>query len=114
MSGEAEQKATVLVVDDDPSMRTQLRWALVDRHHVLEAAARREAVELLQRVDVVICDLRLTPGSMGIEEGLAVVEAARGERPAVPVVVITGSSNRDDALEAIRRGAYGFFQKPFD
>jgi two-component system, NtrC family, response regulator AtoC len=116
MGGEAEQKATVLVVDDDASLRTQLRWALVDRHRVLEAAARREAVELLQRepVDVVICDLMLTPGSMSTEEGLAVVEAARGGRPAVPVVVITGSSNRDDALEAIRRGAYGFFQKPFD
>ncbi|MDQ3804174.1 MAG: sigma-54 dependent transcriptional regulator [Acidobacteriota bacterium] len=116
MSGEAEQKATVLVVDDDPLLRGQLRWALVEHHRVLEAAARLEAVELLQRerVDVVICDLRLTPSSTSIEEGLAVVEAARGERPAVPVVVITASADREDALEAIRRGAYGFFQKPFD
>jgi two-component system response regulator AtoC len=116
MSGEAEQKATVLVVDDDRLLRGQLRWALDEHHRVLEAAARQEAVELLQRerVDVVICDLRLSPSSTSIEEGLAVVEAARGERPAVPVVVITASADREDALEAIRRGAYGFFQKPFD
>ncbi|HEV3467881.1 MAG TPA: sigma-54 dependent transcriptional regulator [Pyrinomonadaceae bacterium] len=116
MSGAAEPKATVLVVDDDAALRNQLRWALADLHHVLEAEGRAEAVELLRRepVDVAICDLRLSPHSTSIEEGLAVVEAARGERPAVPVVVITASADREDALEAIRRGAYGFFQKPFD
>jgi two-component system, NtrC family, response regulator AtoC len=116
MGGEAEQKATVLVVDDDHLLRGQLRWALDEHHRVLEAEARAEAVELLQRerIDVVICDLRLLPSSKSIEEGLAVLEAARAARPAVPVVVITASEDREDALEAIRRGAYGFFQKPFD
>ena len=116
MSGEAEQKATVLVVDDDHLLRNQLRWSLDEQHRVLEAETRAEAVELLhrERVDVVICDLRLSPSSTSIEEGLAVVEAARCGRPSVPVVVITASADRGDALEAIRRGAYGFFQKPFD
>jgi len=116
MTEQAEQKTTVLVVDDDRLLRRQLHWALVERHRVLEAETRADAVELLQheRVDVVICDLHLPPDLEGIEEGLAVVEAARGERPAVPVVVITGSDNKQAALEAIRRGAYGFFEKPFD
>src|SRR5919112_571057 len=100
MTEQAEHKTTVLVV----------------RHRVLEAETRADAVELLQRerVDVVICDLHLPPDLDGIEEGLAVVEAARGERPSVPVVVITGSDNKQAALEAVRRGAYGFFEKPFD
>ncbi|HWW76388.1 MAG TPA: sigma-54 dependent transcriptional regulator [Pyrinomonadaceae bacterium] len=116
MTEQAEQKTTVLVVDDDRLLRRQLHWALVERHRVLEAETRADAVELLQRerVDVVICDLHLPPDLDGIEEGLAVVEAARGERPAVPVVVITGSDNKQAALEAVRRGAYGFFEKPFD
>jgi DNA-binding NtrC family response regulator len=116
MTEQAEHKTTVLVVDDDRLLRRQLHWALVERHRVLEAETRADAVELLQRerVDVVICDLHLPPDLEGIEEGLAVVEAARGERPAVPVVVITGSDNKQAALEAVRRGAYGFFQKPFD
>ncbi|HLM58137.1 MAG TPA: sigma-54 dependent transcriptional regulator [Pyrinomonadaceae bacterium] len=111
-----QQKTTVLVVDDDRLLRRQLHWALVERHAVLEAETRAEAVDLLrrERVDVCICDLHLPPGLEGIEEGLAVVEAARASQPSVPVVVITGSDKKQDALEAIRRGAYGFFQKPFD
>ncbi|HEX8720839.1 MAG TPA: sigma-54 dependent transcriptional regulator [Pyrinomonadaceae bacterium] len=116
MTEQAEQKTTVLVVDDDRLLRRQLHWALVERHRVLEAETRADAVDLLQseRVDVVICDLHLPPDLEGIEEGLAVVEAARGERPSVPVVVITGSDSKQAALEAVRRGAYGFFEKPFD
>ncbi|MET0626101.1 MAG: sigma-54 dependent transcriptional regulator [Pyrinomonadaceae bacterium] len=116
MTEQAEHKTTVLVVDDDRLLRRQLHWALVERHRVLEAETRPDAVELLQRerVDVVICDLHLPPDLEGIEEGLAVVEAARAERPAVPVVVITGTDNKQAALEAVRRGAYGFFEKPFD
>ena len=116
MTEQAEQKTTVLVVDDDRLLRRQLYWALEARHRVLEAETRAEAVDILrrERVDVVITDLHLPPDLDGIKEGLAVVEAARDERPAVPAVVITGSDNKQAALEAVRRGAYGFFEKPFD
>ena len=116
MSEQTDDKATVLIVDDDRSLRRQLHWALVDSHRVLEAETRAEAVEQLgrERVDVVLCDLHLPPDLGGISEGLAVVEAARDMRPSVPVVVITGSDKKQAALEAVRRGAYGFFEKPFD
>jgi transcriptional regulator of acetoin/glycerol metabolism len=71
MTEQAEQKTTVLVVDDDRLLRRQLHWALVERHRVLEAETRIEAVDLLQRerVDVVISDLHLPPDLDGIEEG---------------------------------------------
>ncbi len=112
----ADEKATVLVVDDDRLLRRQLYWALAEGHRVLEAETRAEAIEHLKRepIDVVLCDLHLPPDLDGISEGLAVIEAARAARPAVPVVVITGSDSKQVALEAIRRGAYGFFEKPFD
>ena len=115
--GEDKQdtRATVLVVDDDQILRRQLFWALDAEHNVLEADARPAAVEHLGRgqVDVVLCDLHLPPDLDGISEGLAIIEAARSMRPAVPVVVITGSNSKEIALEAIRSGAYGFFEKPF-
>ena len=105
----------MLVVDDDRVLRRQLYWALEAEHDVLEAETRKGAVEKLRagEIDVVISDLHLPPDLDGITEGLAIVEAARSLRPAVPVVVITGSDAREVALEAVRCGAYGFFEKPF-
>ncbi|HEY0098880.1 MAG TPA: sigma-54 dependent transcriptional regulator [Pyrinomonadaceae bacterium] len=109
-------KATVLVVDDDQVLRRQLFWALDSEHHVLEADSRIAAIAQLQsgRVGVVLCDLHLPPDLDGISEGLAIIEAARAARPSIPVIVITGSNSRQTALEAIRCGAYGFFEKPFN
>lgn len=117
MSGQSTQlKGTVLLVDDDESVRRGLYWALNTDYRVLEAASRPEAVELLQRekIDVVVSDLHLPPHLEDISEGLTVVQAARNLRPAVQAVVITGSSSKRAALEAVKHGAYGFFEKPLD
>ena len=110
------KKATVLVVDDDAGVRQGLYWALESTYSVLQAAERASAVEILQRerVDVVLSDLRLPPALDEISEGLVIVEAARSLRPPVPVIVITASESKQAALEAVRLGAYGFFEKPFN
>jgi DNA-binding NtrC family response regulator len=116
MSEQKHEQATVLVVDDDAGVRRGLYWALSEEYRVLEASTRAEAVEKLQqeKIDVVISDLRLPPAHDDISEGLAVIEAARALRPPVPVMVVTGSESKRAALETVRRGAYGFFEKPFD
>lgn len=117
MSGEQPQmKGTVLVVDDDESVRRGLYWALNTDFRVLEAASRTDAVELLKRekIDVVVSDLHLPPHEEDISEGLAIVQEARKKHPAVQAVVITGTSSRHAALEAVSHGAYGFFEKPLD
>lgn len=111
-----EEKPTVLIVEDDRALRSGLRWALADHFHILEAETRQEALSSLQseRVDVIICDLHLPPATDSITEGLRIVEAAKQYRPSIPTVVITGSADKRTALEAVRYGAYGFFEKPFD
>lgn len=116
MSEQSQSKTTILVVDDDAGVRNGLRWSFGHDYRVIEAATRAEAVEQLERerVDVVLSDLRLPPVLDDISEGLAVVEAARKLRPPVPVIVVTGSESKKAALEAVRRGAYGFFEKPFN
>ena len=113
---EPKAKVTVMVVDDDETVRRQLFWTLDEEYRVLEAATREEAIKQLQKeaIDVVLCDLHLPPNVDEISEGLAIVDSARAERPAVPVIVITGSASKRAALEAVKRGAYGFFEKPFD
>ena len=109
-------KETILVVDDDESVRRGLFWTLNSNYRVLEAASRAEALELLQQesIDVVVSDLHLPPHVEDTSEGLAIIEAARNHHPPVQVVVITGSNAKQAALEAVKRGAYGFFEKPLD
>ncbi|MCM3905238.1 MAG: sigma-54 dependent transcriptional regulator [Pyrinomonadaceae bacterium] len=117
MSTEQPQmKWTVLVVDDDESIRRGLYWALNSDFRVLEASSRSDAVELLQRekIDVVVSDLHLPPHGDDISEGLAIIQAARNTLPPVQAVVITGTSSKHAALDAVKHGAYGFFEKPFD
>ena len=116
MSEEAQRKQTILVVDDDAAVRRQLYWLLEGKYAVLEAPSRADAESLLkqEKIDVVLSDLRMPPAPEDISEGLALVAAAHAAQPPVPVIVITGSDSREAALEAVRRGASGFFEKPFD
>jgi DNA-binding NtrC family response regulator len=113
---ETRIKETLLVVDDDESVRRGLYWTLNSDYRVLESASREEAVKLLQQesIDLVLSDLHLPPHVEDISEGLAIIEAARERNPPVQVVVITASNSKRAALEAVKRGAYGFFEKPLD
>jgi len=114
--GEGLPKETILVVDDDESVRRALLWTLNVDYRVLEAASRLEANTLLQheKIDVVVSDLHLPPHIEDISEGLAIIEAARDRDPPAQVIVITGTDSKHAGLEAVKRGAYGFFEKPLD
>src|SRR5215813_13400077 len=116
MSTQIQPKGTVLVVDDDDAVRSGLYWALASDYHVLQAASRNEACGLIndEEVDVVVSDLHLPPQLNDIVEGLALIDVARAQDPPLQVVVITGSDSKRAALEAVKRGAYGFFEKPLD
>jgi two-component system, NtrC family, response regulator AtoC len=113
---EVQIKETILVVDDDDAVRRALFWTLNSDYRVLEASSRAAAVKILQHesIDVVVSDLHLPPNVDDISEGLAIIEAARATQPPAQVVVITGTDARHAALEAVKRGAYGFFEKPLD
>jgi DNA-binding NtrC family response regulator len=116
MTHPAQPKGTVLVVDDDDAVRSGLFWALTSDYQVLQAASRDDACRLINEepIDVVVSDLHLPPHIDDIAEGLALIDVARAQDPPMQVVVITGSDSKRAALEAVRRGAYGFFEKPLD
>ena len=116
MTNQTQPKGTVLVVDDDDTVRSGLYWALTSDYRVLQASSRDEACALIndEEVDVVVSDLHLPPNVDDIAEGLALIDVARAQDPPLQVVVITGSSAKRAALEAVKRGAYGFFEKPLD
>jgi DNA-binding NtrC family response regulator len=116
MSPQPQIKGTVLVVDDDETIRSGLYWALTSDYRVLQAASREEACGLIhgEDIEVVVSDLHLPPHTEDIIEGLALIDVARAQDPPLQVVVITGSDSKRAALEAVKRGAYGFFEKPLD
>jgi DNA-binding NtrC family response regulator len=102
---------SILVVDDEPTMRQLLEGFLEDQgYRVATVGSGREAVARIeaQAFDVVVADIRLPDVS-----GLAVLERSRSLNPAIPVVVMTGHATLDTAVEALRRGACDFLQKPF-
>jgi len=116
MTGAPLIKGSILLVDDDESVRNGLFWTLTSDYHVFQAESREAACALLseREIDVVVSDLHLPPHVEDISEGLALIDFARSQDAPPQVVVITGSDSRRAALEAVKRGAYGFFEKPLD
>src|SRR6201987_4320186 len=105
----------LLIVDDDPGLLRQLRWAFSD-HKVYPASTRQEAADLVRKdpVPVAIVDLGLPPDPDGASEGLAIVADILAIAPATKVIIATGNETREHALRAIALGAYDFYQKPID
>ncbi len=105
----------VLVVDDDPGIRSQMRWCF-DGCTVVEAGDRREALARLRRHEprVVTLDLGLPPDPGGASEGLATLQEILAAAPGTRVIVITGQEDRSHAVSAIGLGAHDFYQKPLD
>jgi len=105
----------LLIVDDDPGLLRQLRWAFSE-HKVYAASTRQEAADLLRKdpAPVAIVDLGLPPDPDGASEGLAILADILAIAPATKVIIATGNETREHALRAIALGAYDFYQKPID
>jgi len=110
-----DDKATLLVVEDDPGMQKQLKWSL-DDYALAFATTRQEAVAALRRHEprVVLLDLGLPPDEEGVTEGFEALKEILSIAPQTKVIVVTGNADRDNALHAVRYGAYDFYQKPID
>src|ERR1700722_15276274 len=107
-----DRQATVLVVDDDPTLQTMISDYFVDNNiKTLLASGRKEMLRELsaQEVDVVILDLRL-----GLEDGLDVLRELRSSSD-VPVIVVTGHRRDEiDRVVGLELGADDYVTKPFN
>ena len=101
----------VLVVDDDPSIRSKLTMCLEDDGHEVTAVSRAaEAVEAAteEAFEVVFLDLRL-PGPSGMD----IISDLVACRPHAEIIIITAHASIESAVEAMRRGASDYLPKPF-
>jgi two-component system response regulator HydG len=105
-------QSRVLIVDDDAEMREALVHLFSVEGHVCEPVADGEAALAMvdrQTFDVVISDVRME----GMN-GFQLLDRVKRSHPALPFVVITGAGGVQQAVDAIKRGAFEYLVKPFD
>lgn len=104
--------ASILVVDDEPDLRTLYELTLLRQgYRVATAGTLQEARELLQtqRFDVVISDMRLPDGF-----GMALLQELQAQQRPERCIVMTAYGSAENAVEALRSGAFDYLTKPVD
>lgn len=104
-------KRHILVIDDDKNMRLALSEALNKSHYMVSlAGSGLEAIKKSKNnhIDVVICDVKLPD-----IDGISVLDRIKKEKPAIPVILITGYGTIENAVEAMKKGAFDYVLKPF-
>jgi two-component system response regulator PilR (NtrC family) len=104
--------ATILVVDDEPDLRTLYELTLLREGYRIDTAADvAEAMQLLQakQFDVVITDMRLPDGT-----GLEVLQHLRAAQRPERCIVMTAYGSAENAVEALKSGAFDYLTKPVD
>ena len=102
----------ILIVDDEAAIRSALKEVLEYEGFTIAEAADGEAalkMVLKESFDLIFCDIKMPK-----LDGLDFLSELKKEEIQVPVVMITGHGTIDTAVEAIKRGAYDFIQKPLD
>jgi len=106
-----ENHASILVVDDELSMRELLEYMLEkEGYRVICAANGKEALSRIEkdRYDLMLCDIRL-----GDMTGLDVLKASKKKNPHVTVIMISAFATTETAVEAMNQGAFDYVPKPF-
>ena len=104
----------LLIVEDEDSIRSQMKWALAQDYEVFLAEDRAHALEIVrrERPAIVTLDLGLPPRPREVEEGFLTLSDILEEATGAKVVIISGRGEKQHALRAVGQGAYDFFCKP--
>jgi len=105
-------KGKVLIIEDDPLQKELLEESLKEKGFtVISASSAEEGEKILEKetVDAVVTDVKL-PGKSGI----TFLKEVKKTHPETEVVIITAFSNIEDAVEAIKAGAFHYITKPYD
>ncbi|CAL95808.1 probable acetoacetate metabolism regulatory protein [Azoarcus olearius] len=111
----SEKQRLLLIVEDDPALQKQMRWAF-DGFETVVADDRESAIAQLRRYEpaVVTMDLGLPPEPDATTEGFNLLGEMLALAPDTKVIVLTGQHDRENAVRAVGMGAYDFFAKPFE
>ena len=107
-----EEKARILVVDDEESHRIMLRAVLQEEgYEVAEAADGPDAIRAVEQepFDLILLDIRMTT-----MDGIETLSEIRKISPYVPVLMMTAYASVKTAVEALKAGAFEYLTKPLD
>jgi len=110
-----DKQRTLLIIEDDPALQKQMRWAF-DGFETVVADDRESAITQMRRYEpaVVTMDLGLPPHPDDVSEGFALLSEILALAPETKIIVLTGQHDRENAVRAVGMGAYDFFSKPFE
>ena len=109
LDGDAEDRTTVLVVDDNADVRAYVRTILARSYRVIEAADGRSGLELARAA---LLDLITADVMMPELDGLALGRALKDD--AIPVVFLTARATAEDHIAGLETGVDAYLVKPFD
>ena len=104
--------SNILIIDDEKAIRKTLSEILsFEGYDIVEAADGEEGLKQFKEktYDVVLCDIKMPK-----LDGMEFLQKAMEHNPDVPVIMISGHGNIETAVEAVKKGAYDFIQKPPD
>ncbi len=107
-----EAKGSVLIADDEESVRNLLRRVLTKMHYVVTTASNGE--EVLTKVNVQNFDLLIMDIRMPKLDGMEAFKVLRLNYPSLPIIMMTAFGTVETTLEAMRLGAFDYLTKPFD
>jgi putative two-component system response regulator len=107
-----DKKAYVLIVDDDPYVLESLSELLIEStYNVLSCASAEDAITQLlnNNISLVLTDINM-PGMSGIK----LLDKIHSIYPKMPVILMTGYAELNNAIEAVKKGAFDFITKPYN
>lgn len=105
-------KANILIIEDDPLQRKLIKENLKQENYIVfEAASGKEALSIISEspIDIAIVDYRLEA-----ETGIDVIKQMLEKNPLITPIMVTAFSNIENAVEALKEGAYDYIVKPID
>ncbi|MCX7942945.1 MAG: sigma-54 dependent transcriptional regulator [Deltaproteobacteria bacterium] len=107
-----QEKYRILIVDDEKNIRRTLSMILSEEgYYIEEADTAKEALDKLRKddFDLILLDLKLPD-----DDGVRLIDDIKSISPSTYIIMISGHGSIQNAVEAIKKGAYDFFEKPLD
>jgi len=102
----------ILVVDDEIFIRESVADYLEDYDYIVDMASN--GIEAFEKIQIQDYDLIITDLAMPVMGGMELIAKTNEFYPLIPKIIVTGTGELKDAIEAIRNGAYDFITKPIE